>query len=660
MNPTTDIVPEAPRAPESPPIKKELPPVEKKFSKERTRNNGYAQEIKTSFDELEKNSPGVDLFPEKQELDQLKTKLGQTDSQAAQQLEIAQREVEGSVGTKQQDLDIKYGPGPGIQPRELSDLQGRRIGQSVGQVEWRARPDGTAIEDAFAPDLPPVRDGYTRLYRGNLPDTERSQYAISGKAKGRYFTENLSMAAVYGRNLRYVDVPTSELPRIQSYETRKGPIRLGEYVGNEYVIPDTLVPREEPSVERLSPEVIRKQKIREFTRSTEEGRRTRKWTAQEIVLERKAAEQQTREFNDIIAHTLEGISKGAIDYSQANDRINKLRSQLALRNVFLLRSVFDRIQPGHTQRMGKDLQSQQENAAKLKFNLEDYQNSLDILREQLSKFREERSSLKRTKQIIEEFYESQGDKLTIQEQKAARMEKEREEATVDKVAEKYGVYFIHAIRPDIGGVNNPEMKDTDWKTKLDVVLGLHPDISVSTIKSKDTLRENSFGLMGVVLSGGSVEAADSGDIWSTASLKERSTAIHLKSDYLSEQIKSAIEDRRDFDYNEFIISEPQVAGFFIDHGFDDPAESRQAPLEEIIPILQELGLPLFLFRNGSFYEQRYSIDPSGNVRLEDVVSEDPRNGISPADMVKRKAEIPQEMQLRLTKKAKKTLGLKEN
>lgn len=261
MTTVLDVVSEAPKPPEVPAAKKELPPVEKKFSEERARNNGYAQEIKASLDRLEKDSPGVDLSPEKQELDQLKIELSQTDSQAEQQLGIAQREVEDPAGTKQQDLDIKYGPGPGIQPHELSDLQGRRIGQSVGQVEWRARPDGTAIEDAFAPDLPPVRDGYTRLYRGNLPDTERSQYAISGKAKGRYFTENLSMAAAYGGDLRYVDVPTSELPRIQSYETRNGPIRLGEYAGNEYVIPDTLVPRDKPSVERLSPEVIRKQKI---------------------------------------------------------------------------------------------------------------------------------------------------------------------------------------------------------------------------------------------------------------------------------------------------------------------------------------------------------------------------------------------------------------
>lgn len=69
-------------------------------------------------------------------------------------------------------------------------------------------------------------------------------------------------------------------------------------------------------------------------------------------------------------------------------------------------------------------------------------------------------------------------------------------------------------------------------------------------------------------------------------------------------------------------------------------------------------MPLFLFRDGVFYEQEYAIDETGEVTIEDLDPMD-TDSISPTEMARRKYEIPGKQRISVRNRALNALAPKE-
>lgn len=123
---------------------------------------------------------------------------------------------------------------------------------------------------------------------------------------------------------------------------------------------------------------------------------------------------------------------------------------------------------------------------------------------------------------------------------------------------------------------------------------------------------NMWSRMGVILSSGSVELAASGDISTQVSGVE--DRINNRFNYIKsrlttqEMINLAISRRDPRSYNEFIIDDPEIAGFYICADQLRPGAERvrrdMVPHIEIIKAMSSLNIPIFVIKEGRVYRSR--------------------------------------------------------
>lgn len=192
------------------------------------------------------------------------------------------------------------------------------------------------------------------------------------------------------------------------------------------------------------------------------------------------------------------------------------------------------------------------------------------------------------------------------------------EAQVEKVSKENDVLFVHGIKSGLTGTNSLlyEKSSINWKTKLDILLGLEPTISTSAIDNKATTKKI-WSPYGVLLKGGEIEAAFSEDAGTIAkSLTERKSHISGKEN-LPEKINNVIKTISPDTYNEFVINNPKIAGFY--YSLDpNPRPVAEIPsIEEIQKEIAKYNLPLYLIKNGK------ASDLSGNpISYQEIVEND--------------------------------------
>ncbi|MBP7786047.1 hypothetical protein KA062_02215 [Patescibacteria group bacterium] len=171
------------------------------------------------------------------------------------------------------------------------------------------------------------------------------------------------------------------------------------------------------------------------------------------------------------------------------------------------------------------------------------------------------------------------------------------------MAAEEGIIFVHGIHATFSPKENSLLNEiVSWKEKLDIALNLGPILSVSSIKSGEQASVL-FSKMGLVLADGKIEAVYSGDGGTKAkNLQSRELFPDRKQSSLSQAVNRTGDKFgwSECRYNEFVIRDPQFAGFFYSTDMNKDDRSR-APLSEVMAELEIRGIPLFLLENGSLF-----------------------------------------------------------
>lgn len=238
--------------------------------------------------------------------------------------------------------------------------------------------------------------------------------------------------------------------------------------------------------------------------------------------------------------------------------------------------------------------------------LEVIQKEFDEVVELLNKIEEElrdRTELEEIDQLMDRFYADQKEKLTAFEQDKAMRD-------VGRVSREHHAVFAHAFnfkrRAKPGSISVLQ-DEVDWKQKLNIVLGLSPELPTSSVREGKPKEDLYYG-MGVLLKGGSIRSAAARDDGTMVGGGKR---VGNNKDRLSvEKIDRVID--HDSDYNEIVVAEPQIAGFFIDRNrhSDMSAAERAEFTADLKAKAEELQMPIYLrMEDGKFYhavhETRY-------------------------------------------------------
>jgi hypothetical protein len=153
----------------------------------------------------------------------------------------------------------------------------------------------------------------------------------------------------------------------------------------------------------------------------------------------------------------------------------------------------------------------------------------------------------------------------------AFLEEERNR-DIKNLVKKHGVFFVHDIvdaewKPSANN-RSIDTKQLDFYDQLDILHGLEPTISTSTLHEDS--RQNTFGeySFGVLLSGGRVLGGDRSDTGSVAIdrnnryiPKENRTPKAIENAILRKTFASENKNVKDStDYNELVVENPEIAG----------------------------------------------------------------------------------------------------
>lgn len=170
--------------------------------------------------------------------------------------------------------------------------------------------------------------------------------------------------------------------------------------------------------------------------------------------------------------------------------------------------------------------------------------------------------------------EAQKENIQRDEKNKLEILEEEENRDMKNLIKKHNVFFIHDIvtadwKPS---ANNSaiDTNELDFNDQLDILHGLAPTISTSTLHENSKQTTFGKGSFGVLLSGGRILGGKRRDAGTVAlGLKER--AFSSTSDVTVEAIENAITrkstlDEDNFDvkkktgYNELIVENPEIAG----------------------------------------------------------------------------------------------------
>lgn len=440
-------------------------------------------------------------------------------------------------------------------------------------------------------------------------------------------------------------------------------IRVGMKGRRVFLIKEFGLEDKPPPGEQIRKHIEARQKIREFSKSNKEGVEMRQQTAEQILKARSERNKGIKEvgvLSSAIEETssnLENLSHGVEQTQQQiaelNEKIETVKAQQAIRSASLVKRVFDTLVPGQKNALAQELADTLTHHSQLQKELEGLVTTQAQLQESLTqnkqKLTEAEEVAKSTadRDALNRFYEDQYKKLQSFEEREKLKQNEKEISEVQNAAEAYGVYFIHGINASIeGGQRNELINPTaSWEAKLDILLGYSPAISASTINGgQNSANYNSADAMwanqGVILNGGTIITASAEDSESTAQGLHERTPFGAQIIPLTEQINNAITERRRGVWNELVINNPSIVGFYVCKDWDalgiqDPTRVSD---EQIYQATSELGIPLYFVKQGVVYDAEYTSSqiiprgdplPPGEVaRRNLVLSEQTRNNAS--------------------------------
>lgn len=221
------------------------------------------------------------------------------------------------------------------------------------------------------------------------------------------------------------------------------------------------------------------------------------------------------------------------------------------------------------------------------------------------------------------------------ENKRKELIEEEERRDVSSLVKKHGVFFCHDIvdadwKPS---ANNKAIDTTklDFNDQLDILHGLDPTISVSTLHKGSKQRTFGKGSWGVFLSGGRVLGGEESDAGTVArGLRDRK--FWNSESETTESIENAIT-RKNFEkyegnhlesssYNELVVENPEIAGVYVKWDDEEPVlvENNDIYLKngenikydrwwESLSGVMKRGIPLFVLnRENNTVRLMYDVD----------------------------------------------------
>lgn len=226
----------------------------------------------------------------------------------------------------------------------------------------------------------------------------------------------------------------------------------------------------------------------------------------------------------------------------------------------------------------------------------------------------------------------------------AEYEQQVKATDLASVGEAHNAVFIHNFvggsREHLAGIKGTGVQTKeDMRTRFELIAGLEPTLSCSTLQRGDT-SENIFGSyskVGVILKGGTIEDADYGDAGSTqVDAKTRVSQSRMdRSAPLSQKVVDAIAKRGN-GYNELIVRDPEIAGIFINYDRVEESQtatrlspeklsSQEQQIEEALGLAAEYSLPIYWMEAGKM--KRYdAYDPATKTfkpHREEVIADAP-------------------------------------
>ncbi len=435
----------------------------------------------------------------------------------------------------------------------------------------------------------------------------------------------------------------------------------------------------------FSPELPKEQKaaIREFTKSTPEGRQARNDAAEDILGQRSEARQSRQKQRDYLIDRQTDNQQNRADAEakkvEAENRLLYLKAELVDRSTSWLaraRALVSRSFREEAWKLQKQLPEleyglERQNMS-LKIQRETYQRELFVLEKKFNELsRWHKTHPLVGKKTLQKFYgqqwgllKDQRQSLEEQRQKAELERYKQEHGTVAEVTDRYQGYIVHGITPGFGGANNMVLEDTaSWADKLMVIVAERPPLSASFVK-KGNGPQHLWSPIGVVIQSGIIAEAEGGDLGSLAVDKKTKKGKDPKNimRYQQSLERAVAKNNAHISsgwHNEVILEFGlKVGGVYInlDQGGDTIFDNKGMRFEsgnlkraaggtgEIINRLDRIeyediyetasivGLPVVVLKNGILYESSY--DPTRGLTVG--------RELSPREITASPTEIPNE------------------
>lgn len=334
----------------------------------------------------------------------------------------------------------------------------------------------------------------------------------------------------------------------------------------------------------------------------------------QTVLERAEKEKQYKE---------EGLERNQERFEKYKEGVERARNDLDTHKSNFIRRILERKRTAELQ-------------AELGFRealLQDDERDRERTKELVLGYEKIIAEENEVNSLLEGAYKENAE---FDERKQAEFREEESGRDVKNLIQKHNVFFIHDIllmeenRPS-GNNNTLDTKSLTYKDQLNIVLGLDPTISVSTISPDSKNKTFANGGFSVLFSGGRVVGGESADAGTVAyGLRDRRIS---ESSRTTEAISGAIDrvyypgaqaDKINSEsYNELVLEQPEVAGVcFAWPGRETPEFNPEEPLvlqnekggrsyDRFWKILQEsvsTGAPIFMREDNNNMRHVYDID----------------------------------------------------
>ncbi len=317
----------------------------------------------------------------------------------------------------------------------------------------------------------------------------------------------------------------------------------------------------------------------------------RKQMAAEVKQERRQQKENREEKRSEIADLENQAKNKTLKAEVVAAKIDAIKKKLEEKHSSIMRRVFNFIK---IRNLRQELSLTQGKMDIFRKEIQDLQETITALNEETNS----RQFLSDLQAKLDDFYQQQ--ERSWNEYRSNW--KQRDLATVMK---KYEVFCLHGFLLFTPLGNTVIKKDIPWEDKLKIVISLKPAIAASTFRPGGG--EEFPGDIGVILKSGEIKSAYPSDSSSVAIKRGKRVHRNGGQQYsllpkrqqepdMEKNIEHAIRERGK-NYNELVVSEPEVAGLFIREGMR---------YDNAIYLSRRYNLPIYLIKKEGVFSCKIS------------------------------------------------------